>query len=113
MTNYVDNSDPTFIVKIQTSDNLDTVIKKFQVEFVGLSLSWQGMMVTESNRITLSKNPYYDPKRIDEDDGWFYYRYELEFQAKPTVDVDEQDALAFQIVSGLTNLNYQFKLLGK
>lgn len=109
MTNLISESEPSFIVYIRTTDEIEIVRRKLETEFQDIEINWRGFTETSQNWISFSKNPHYDPRRVD--DMWFLNRFMIEVMAKPTVDADSQNSLAKRIMDGLVNVGYEYELV--
>lgn len=85
MTTY----EPNFLITFQLNEPYDEFLNWFKEKYPEFDWVQLGNAITPENYMYVEKNSLYDPKRIDDRDGYVYFHYVLEVISRQGPDINE------------------------
>jgi hypothetical protein len=93
-----------------TAADIISAIKKSFPEFTEIT----AVALRESkNMMVMDKNDLHDPERINEPDGWLYYKHELSVFPVEATTLDHQRNLANSLLNNLANAGFLVELINE
>jgi len=109
--NEKQDSDFRFAVAINSDlekAKIVSVIKKLFPSFINIS---PVALREHINMLVLSESDLFDPDKINGDEGWIYYKYELSVFPMKETTLKCQRALAAELIKKFKNIGFQAELI--